>query len=91
MKPMDTNSCPDCRELADWAAEFVDGEMSPEARRELLLHIQSCRECAELLRSMKRLVHYCTLVPNCEVPQSVHQQLWFSIRREISYRQETAD
>jgi anti-sigma factor RsiW len=77
------NYCTDCQELVEWVAEYLEGEMDPETQRQLLVHVQTCRRCAEMLRSMKRLVNYCQLEPNCEVPRTVHQELWVSIRREI--------
>ncbi len=86
MEENNGNFCTDCQELVEWVAEYLEGEMDSEARRQLLVHIQGCRTCAEMLRSMKRLVHYCHLEPNCEVPPAVHQELWISIRHEISQR-----
>ena len=83
MEETDGNFCPDCQELVDWLVQYIEGEMELEAQRQLLLHIQTCRQCAEILRSMKRTVHFCHLQPSCEMPRAVHEELWVSIRREI--------
>jgi anti-sigma factor RsiW len=83
MEETDGNFCPDCQELVEWLAQYIEGEMAAEAQRQLLLHIQTCHACAEMLRSMKRTVHYCHLQPSCEIPQTVHEELWVCIRREI--------
>jgi anti-sigma factor RsiW len=75
--------CKECEELLQMIAEYVDGEADEELRRELLLHAQTCGDCARLLRSFQRLVHYCHLEPNCEMPARVRHELWITIRQEI--------
>jgi hypothetical protein len=66
-----TGECHDCTEAKELIA------------RKVLLHAQSCTECATLLRSLKRLVHYCSLEPTCDMPTTVRRELWVTIRREI--------
>ncbi len=75
--------CHDCGEVEQLIAEYLDGEADAELASALLLHAQSCAHCATLLRSLKRLVHYCSLEPNCEMPVAVRRELWVTIRREI--------
>ncbi|MBM3331811.1 zf-HC2 domain-containing protein [candidate division WOR-3 bacterium] len=79
-----TGECHDCDEAEELIARYVGGEEDEELARKLLLHAQTCTECATLLRSLKRLVHYCSLEPTCEMPVTVRRELWVSIRREIS-------
>jgi hypothetical protein len=76
--------CRECEELLEMIAAFVDGEADTELRRELLLHAQTCTDCARLLRSFQRLVHYCHIEPNCEMPANVRRELWITIRQEIA-------
>jgi hypothetical protein len=78
-----TGECHDCGEAKELIARYVGGDEDDELARKLLLHAQSCTECATLLRSLKRLVHYCSLEPTCEMPVEVRRELWVSIRREI--------
>ena len=77
-------ACQECEELLQMIAEYVEGDADEELKRELLLHAQTCTDCARLLRSFQRLVHYCHLEPNCEMPAAVRTQLWVTIRQEIS-------
>lgn len=78
-----TGECHDCGEVKELIARYVGGEEDQELARQVLLHAQTCAECATLLRSLKRLVHYCSLEPNCEMPVAVRRELWVTIRREI--------
>jgi hypothetical protein len=82
-----TGECHDCVEAEELIARFVSGEEDEELARQVLLHAQSCADCASLFRSLKRLVHYCSLEPTCEMPTTVRQELWVTIRREIHTRQ----
>jgi hypothetical protein len=78
-----TGECRDCTEAKELIARYVSGDEDEELARKVLLHAQTCTECATLLRSLKRLVHYCSLEPTCEMPVTVRRELWVSIRREI--------
>jgi hypothetical protein len=78
-----TGECRDCTEAKDQIARYVGGDEDEELARKVLLHAQTCSDCAILLRSLKRLVHYCSLEPTCEMPVTVRRELWVSIRREI--------
>jgi hypothetical protein len=78
-----TGECHDCGEAKELIARYVGGEEDEELARKLLLHAQTCSECATLLRSLKRLVHYCSLEPACDMPTTVRRELWVSIRREM--------
>ena len=78
-----TGECHDCGEVQKLIAEYMGGDEDDELARALLLHAQSCTNCATILRSLKRLVHYCSLEPNCEMPAAVRRELWVTIRREI--------
>ena len=81
-----TGECRDCGEAKELIARFVGGDEDDELARKVLLHAQSCSECATLLRSLKRLVHYCSLEPTCDMPVTVRRELWVTIRREIRTR-----
>ena len=81
-----TGECHDCGEVEGLIARYVGGDEDEELARQVLLHAQTCPECAGLLRSLKRLVHYCSLEPTCEMPVTVRRELWVTIRREIHTR-----
>jgi hypothetical protein len=78
-----TGECHDCGEARELIARYVSGDEDEELARKVLLHAQSCSECASLFRSLKRLVHYCSLEPACDLPTTVRRELWVKIRREI--------
>lgn len=70
----------DCAELKEWVALYIEGEASGEIRQQLLIHIQSCLLCAKMVRSLKRVVHYCQIEPGWDVPQKAHERLWQALR-----------
>jgi len=78
-----TGECHDCGEVRELIARYMGGDEDDELARVLLLHAQSCAHCATLLRSLKRLVDYCHMEPNCEMPMAVRRELWVTIRREL--------
>lgn len=73
-----------CAEFEEWVMRFVDGELESEQRRQLLIHIQSCYNCARLVRSLKRTVHFCQLEPGWEVPEPTHRRLWERLKEILS-------
>jgi anti-sigma factor (TIGR02949 family) len=42
-----------CRRVFDLLSEFVDGELSPEERASLSLHLQACPPCEEFLKTFE--------------------------------------
>lgn len=78
-----TGECRDCTEAKELIARYVGGDEDEKLARKVLLHAQTCTECATLLRSLKRLVHYCSIEPNCDMPVTVRRELWVTIRREL--------
>ncbi|MBM3314230.1 hypothetical protein FJY71_00100 [candidate division WOR-3 bacterium] len=83
------NECADCLELDALIAQYLEGEERQQARAELMVHVTSCRHCAELVRSLKRVVHYCRMEPGCDVPTVVHEELWQVIRMTTGGRRRT--
>jgi hypothetical protein len=80
------NECVECQELQTLIAEYIEGEAGREECAQLMIHITTCRECATLVRSLKRVVHYCRLEPGCDVPTAVHEQLWQFIQTKVLSR-----
>lgn len=73
----------ECAELEAWAALYVEGEAPAVIKQHLLLHIQTCRSCARLVRSLQRTVHYCHLETGCEIPARAHEKLWDILKRHL--------
>ncbi|MBM3322550.1 zf-HC2 domain-containing protein [candidate division WOR-3 bacterium] len=82
--------CRECQELLETISEYLEGELTDEMRRDLLVHAQSCSRCAALLHSLRRLVGYCRVEPGEEIPAYVRQQLWVTIRQEIYSEDDSA-
>ncbi|OYD15392.1 hypothetical protein CH330_05810 [candidate division WOR-3 bacterium JGI_Cruoil_03_51_56] len=67
---------PECSRLLDWIVDYLDGKVTEKMRQEIILHVQTCEHCARLLWGMKRIVRYCQMQTDCDVPLLAHQQLW---------------
>ncbi|MGQ9678785.1 MAG: anti-sigma factor family protein [bacterium] len=80
------NGTCECAELRAWAALYVEGETPEVIKQHLLLHIQNCRSCAKLVRSLQRTVNYCRLETDCEVPDQAHEKLWHLLERHLKSR-----
>ncbi len=73
----------ECVQISQWVAFYIEGEAAPEIRQQLLIHIQSCAACARLVRSLKRLVDYCSIEPGWDVPERAHKLLWEALRQNF--------
>lgn len=73
----------ECSELTKWVALYVEGEVPAVIKQHLLLHIQTCRSCSRLVRSLQRTVNYCHLETDCEIPARVHEKLWDVLRKHL--------
>jgi anti-sigma factor RsiW len=73
----------ECDELLGVLSEYLEGELTEELRREVILHAQTCIHCAQLLNTLRRLVAYCQTEPTCEMPTQVRRELWLAIRHEL--------
>ncbi|NPV14845.1 hypothetical protein HPY86_07955 [candidate division WOR-3 bacterium] len=82
MRKKKTQIC-DCTELKAWAALYVEGEAPATIRQHLLLHIQTCRACAQLVRSLQRTVDFCRLQPGCHMPAQAHEKLWDTLNKHL--------
>jgi len=77
------SECPECAELLEALSEYIEGGLAEELRSEVVMHAQTCPQCGRLLFSLRRLIAYCQVQPNCEMPAQVRQQLWIAIRQEL--------
>ena len=49
----------ECADLFARLSEYLDGELSPEARRAVEQHICDCPPCIEFIESLRRTVDLC--------------------------------
>ena len=49
----------DCKELFAQLSEYLDEELTPEARREMEDHLCGCPPCVDFLGSLRRTIELC--------------------------------
>ncbi|MFB3776627.1 MAG: anti-sigma factor [Bryobacteraceae bacterium] len=49
----------DCREVFAQLSAYLDGELTPEARRAMERHLCDCPPCIEFVESLRRTVDLC--------------------------------
>ena len=43
-----------CTEVVELVVEYLEGDLSPEVRADMLSHLEDCRYCREFLREYQR-------------------------------------
>jgi anti-sigma factor RsiW len=80
----------DCRELFAQLSEYLDEELTPEARREMEEHLCDCPPCVEFLGSLRRTIDLCRQFEPGGSPQPLSreakQQLLASFQRMLATR-----
>ncbi|MCL5744300.1 MAG: zf-HC2 domain-containing protein [Acidobacteria bacterium] len=80
----------DCRELFAHLSEYLDEELTPEARREMEEHLCGCQPCAEFLGSLRRTIDLCRECEPGGLPQPLSreakQQLLAAFQRMLTTR-----
>jgi anti-sigma factor RsiW len=66
-----------CRELIDFLAAYLDGELAPEARADFDRHLSLCPSCADYLASYRETVRLGKQAcePDAELPADVPPEL----------------
>jgi len=66
-----------CRELIDFLAAYLDGELAPEARADFERHLSLCPACVDYLAGYRETIRLGRRAcePEGEVPQDVPQEL----------------
>jgi hypothetical protein len=67
-------------------SEYLDGELVPEDRRELGLHLESCADCAQTLRELEQVVERARALPD----RAPEHDLWPAIEARITGRAQAA-
>ena len=78
-RPNERHECTKGHELI---SKYMGGLPDADPTRELLLHAQTCANCARLLRSLKPLVLFCLGESDGETPGE-RKVLFSAIRREL--------
>jgi anti-sigma factor RsiW len=69
-----------CRRRVALLCDYLDGELSPAARRLVAAHRRSCLPCAEVLASLERTVGALKRLKAGRVPESSRRSLARALR-----------
>jgi anti-sigma factor RsiW len=78
-----------CREFAEFAMDYLAGELPPESRQVFLRHLSRCRNCGEYLRQYRDSVRAGRLAwssPDEEVPADVPEDLVTAVMAALAKR-----
>jgi len=64
-----------CRKDYERLSEYLDGELDPDACREIERHFRECPECRECVESMKKTIQLCKEASTEEVPTDARERL----------------
>jgi anti-sigma factor (TIGR02949 family) len=64
-----------CEDVRAALSDYVDGEVSPELRRELERHLGECRTCQVLYDTTRKTLQIVTNVGSFEVPEAASERL----------------
>jgi len=72
-----------CRELLDFIAEYLDGELAAEARADFERHLSLCPACVDYLAGYRETIRLGKQAcePEAELPADVPQELVAAILR----------
>jgi anti-sigma factor RsiW len=80
----------ECADLFARLSEYLDGELSPEARRAMEQHICDCPPCIEFIASLRRTVDLCHHFEPAETPTPVSgeakRELLSALQRALAAR-----
>lgn len=70
----------DCMVLMEKISEYLDGELDPDACREIEEHLRECQACRHCFESLKKTTELCKKFPREKVPDPVRRRLRESLR-----------
>lgn len=64
-----------CEEVRSALSDYVDGDVSPDIRRELEQHLAECRTCQVLYDTTRKTLRIVTDAGSLEIPEAVSERL----------------
>jgi anti-sigma factor (TIGR02949 family) len=64
-----------CRSLLARLSEYLDGEVPPDLCAEVRAHLETCRGCADLARTLRRTMDLCRGLPHRPLPAALRERL----------------
>lgn len=69
-----------CPDVLNLFSRHLEGDLAPEACREMEAHLQRCARCSRACESLKRALALCRQAPDPEVPTAVLQSVRTALR-----------
>jgi anti-sigma factor (TIGR02949 family) len=73
-----------CDDVRGALSDYVDGDVSPELRRELERHLSECRTCQVLYDTTRKTLQIVTNVGSFEVPEAASERLVTKIMSRLT-------
>jgi anti-sigma factor (TIGR02949 family) len=64
-----------CEDVRAAIGDYMDGDVSPDIRRELERHLAECRTCQVLYDTTRKTLRIVTDVGSFEVPEAISERL----------------
>ena len=64
-----------CEDVRAALGDYIDGDVSPDIRRELERHLAECRTCQVLYDTTRKTLRIVTDIGSFEVPEAVSERL----------------
>jgi anti-sigma factor RsiW len=64
-----------CKKVAEFLADYLDGELSDAERRSIDLHVFACEDCQNFLRTYRYTGDLVRALPYEEIPAEFRQRL----------------
>ena len=77
----------DCKHIWRELSNYLDGDISPEVRREVEAHVAQCRHCAALLDSTHNVIVLIADERRLELPVGFSARLRERLERELATTQ----
>jgi anti-sigma factor (TIGR02949 family) len=73
-----------CQEIWREISNYIDGDLSPELRAQLEVHLAGCRHCAALLDSTRNVVVLIADERTFELPSGFSERLHARLANEMA-------
>lgn len=73
-----------CEDVRAALSDYVDGDVSPDLRRELERHLSECRTCQVLYDTTRKTLQIVTNVGSFEVPEAASERLVTKIMSRLT-------
>ena len=73
-----------CEDVRAALSDYVDGDVSPDLRRELERHLSECRTCQVLYDTTRKTLQIVTNAGSFEVPEAASERLVTKIMSRLT-------